>query len=595
MTKRYRLNVDFDNSVVPFLYDGTGEWSFTVPATPNFQGTRYVVFLPCVLMLTDPGQRPTISGYTRIESGIPSANEFRTIPAADWEEFLLKDAIEFPADSAGATLTIENLYTIGSTVDPDALNSYSDDRKGCGVYTRKSTGVDSDLNVGSLHMGEGFIVVNGTEILIEEEQDIVVSSALTAELWHIIYMDTSGIFSIQETTDSNYSQFPIAELDSKAPVNATKTGRYKSTDPNLRAVAVAYTLAEAANYAAGTTYARGARVTEGTTVYVSRINSNTGNTPSSSPTQWLEMGEEGYLFMPKVYNLPEQIFGTGALGDVTLDGTGLGATATPFYGLRETVTGTIEYYPEYEFNNLTISGVCYAGKSDGLSLDPVVIRVKGTLTIESGGQINGDSRGANGGAGGAGGKSGRPLHIYANKIVNQKATGQFWITTSAANGSNGVRLNNVAYGGSGGGSSSGIKIISNSQSVDFILGVNQKINSRGGRKYHSALASYYSDTHGDGGENGNGADGAITETSTSIFGGAPGLGGGMYGGAATGGTGGIYIATAQPGGGGGSYGCGGGGGAATGGTGGSGSAPTLQHSPLGYVTIIDQYEARAAI
>lgn len=39
-------------------------------------------------------------------------------------------------------------------------------------------------------------------------------------------------------------------------------------------------------YAGGTTYSKGDLVTSGGTTYFSRVNSNTGNTPASSPTQW---------------------------------------------------------------------------------------------------------------------------------------------------------------------------------------------------------------------------------------------------------------------------------------------------------------------
>lgn len=605
MARRYRLNVDFDNSVVPFLYNTTGEFTFTVPSSPNFMDTRYVVFLPCAILLTDAGQRPVISGYTRIETGIPSTNEFRTIPVANYDEYFLKDALEFPADSAGATLTVTNLWTIGSTVDPDGTNSYSDDRKGCQVYTRKSTGVDTDLNVGTLHIGEGFIVVNGSEIIIDSEQDIVPGAALTASLWHIVYMDTAGIISFEETTASDYSLFPISVLDSLAPVNSQKTGRYKVDNGDMRAIAAVYTLPEQSDYNSGTTYSRTQKVVEGTTVYNSRVSSNIGHTPSSSPTYWLEMGAEGYLFNPKVYNFPESIFGTGALGDVTLDGTGLGATATPLFGVRENVTGTIEYYPEYEFNNLTITGVCYAGKSNGLSLDPVVIRVKGTLTIGASGQINGDARGANGGAGGtavsggvagtAGGKSGRPIHIYANKIVCQRTSG-YWITTQAGNGSDFSGIQHLP--GTGAGSSSGIKIITNSNKIDIGLDrINYTINSRAGKLYSTNFSSYVSGVLQRGGENGNPGYSSKESVYLSLSAGDGGEGGGTHGSqSATGGKGGKYSSGIMPGGGGGSFGCGGGassGSSAS--TGGDGQAPAIPHENLNYIIIIDQYDSREAI
>jgi len=477
--RRYRLNVDFDNTVIPFLYNDTGEWSFTIPSSPNFMGSRYVVWLPCAMVLNDISKIPAIAAYTRVEDGVPSTGEFRTIPAASYSTFLLKDGIEFAAADAGTTLTITNLWTIGSTVSPDIGTSYSEDRKGFSIYTKKSSGITSDLNLGVLYKGAGFLSVYGVEILNSSEGIIPVSADLTASRWHIVYCDVSGTISFEATTDSDYTKFPIAELNSKAPVNSTKTARYKSADVQNRAIALAYSLPTQSVYAGGTTYARGAMAEYGGKIYISLVGSNVGHTPSSSPTYWAEMGTVSRLFYPKVYNLPEQTFGTGALGDVTLDGTGLGATATPFYGLRENVTGTIEYYPEYEFNNLTINGVCYCGKSDGLSLDPVVIRVKGTLTIGASGQLNGDSRGANGGtggagvnngygvlsgAGGSGAKSGRPIYIYANKIVDQRSSG-YWVTTQAGNPSNGGNAYAASVGGGGGGGGMSSSVLNVASSV----------------------------------------------------------------------------------------------------------------------------------
>jgi hypothetical protein len=113
---RCDLNVDFDNSITEFLYDGTGSYSFTVPASPNFGGTRYLVYLPAVVYLKNAAKLPLISGYTRVEGRLPAAGEFRTIAASNWDALLLKDAIEFPAAAAGASLTMTNYYTVGSTL-----------------------------------------------------------------------------------------------------------------------------------------------------------------------------------------------------------------------------------------------------------------------------------------------------------------------------------------------------------------------------------------------------------------------------------------------------------------------------------------------
>lgn len=45
-----------------------------------------------------------------------------------------------------------------------------------------------------------------------------------------------------------------------------------------------------AEYAAGTSYSIGNRVTHLETIYESLVNANLGNTPSTSPTQWVEIG-----------------------------------------------------------------------------------------------------------------------------------------------------------------------------------------------------------------------------------------------------------------------------------------------------------------
>ena len=649
--KRYRLNVDFDNTIVPFLYNGTGEWSFTVPAAPNFMSTRYVVFLPCTMVLNDPTKIPLISGYTRIENGIPDSGEFRTIEVDRYSTLLLKDAIEFNSADAGASLTITNLYTVGSTVSPDLGELYTEERRGFPIYTKKSTGVDSDLSTGILYKGAGSIFVNGVELLSEVEAAITIPLDLTASRWHIIYLDSAGNFTVEATTDSTYTQFPIAELDSKAPVIGSKLARYKLGDSDKRAVALAYSLPTPSAYAAGTTYVRRDIVEYSGTAYISRVDSNTGNTPSSSPTQWLSMGAVARIFSPKIYNLPIETFGTGELGDVTLDGTGLGATATPFYGTEEETASTPEEYPEYQFNNLTLTGTCYCGKSNGNALAPVIIRVKGTLTIESGGQLNGDARGANGGAGGAGAgtggaggagaKSGRPIFIYANRIINKRTSG-YWVTCVAGDASNGASLATLGGGGGGGaGSSSNLTIITNSRH-SAIKGYNPTLNgkagnggelvsnrgagapgggaggeykngsqiggARGGRSGVTAISGSnmlhggdsgckgdqgrnYGGTYlgGYGGEPGElgGGGGAGFHAGSSTQGGAGGAGGAGGGGGAYGANSGGAGSTARAG--------GGGSGADYYSNGQAGSAPSVSHEGLGLLLIIDNYSVRYGI
>ncbi len=647
--KRYRLNVDFDNTIVPFLYNGTGEWSFTVPATPNFMSTRYVVFLPCTMVLNDPTKIPLISGYTRIENGIPDSGEFRTIEVDKYGTLLLKDAIEFNSADAGASLTITNLYTVGSTVSPDLGELYTEERRGFPIYTKKSTGVDSDLSTGILYKGKGSVFVNGVELLSEAEAAITIPSDLTASRWHIIYLDSAGGFTIEATTDSDYTQFPIAELDSKAPIIGSQLARYKSGDSDKRAIALAYSLPTPSAYAVGTTYVRCDIVEYSGTAYISRVDSNTGNTPSSSPTQWLSMGAVARVFSPKIYNLPEETFGTGELGDVSLDGTGLGATGTPFYGIEEETASTPEYYSDYQFNNLTLTGTCYCGKSNGNALAPVIIRVKGTLTIESGGQLNGDARGANGGAGGSGGtagtnasaggaggagaKSGRPIFIYANRIINKRTSG-YWITCQAGNPSNGSDgvggSGSSSYGGGGGGggcqSSSSLIIITNSKEIESLRvnkilssalganggnGGNGSINGGGGGGAGGITKD--SVKAGKGGERGTGGEhtgggggdplsrGLPVIYSSAVYAGSIGYNGGGGGGRIAlsggigydGGGGGTGYSTGANGGQG--IGAGGGGGGGGNANAAAGSAPTISHDNLGTLLIIENYSSRYGI
>lgn len=77
-------------------------------------------------------------------------------------------------------------------------------------------------------------------------------------------------------------------------------------------------------YVAGTTYATNDVVNDGTSTYVSRINSNTGNTPSSSPAQWMLLAVNG-------------TDGTDGTDGVSPSVT-VGSTATGASGTNATVT-----------------------------------------------------------------------------------------------------------------------------------------------------------------------------------------------------------------------------------------------------------------
>lgn len=644
MDTRYRLNIDFDNTVVPFLYNDVGTYTFTVPSSPNFMGTRYVVFLPAVLMLDEVGHYPAISGMTRVEGKLPADGEFRTITSANYNELLLKDAIEFNSAQAGDELTLTNFYTVGSTVDPSIFSEFGallGSKFGMGTFVEMGTGTASDLPTGNMIVSKGAIQVASTQVINLTDTDVAVTENLTEGRWYTIYIDTTGAISFEllDSSATDYTVMPIGYLDSVAPISGSQLGRYKATDSTLRLLALAYSLTTPSTYVAGTTYARGDKVmyTSGSidTVYISLVASNVGNTPDSSPTYWMEMGVASRIWADKIFNFPEYIFGTGALGDVTLDGTGLGATATPFYandgvGVKE-----------YEFNNLTITGTCYCGITGGASLNPVVIRVKDTLTIGASGQFNGDSRGANGGsggsygsagstnsrggAGGAGARSGRPIHIYANRIVNQRTSGN-WLTTQAGNpsgGSNGGS-NGGGGGGSGGASSSGIRVISNSRPVEFETGINKNIRSASlgspgngvtfkptsGIFVQSGRGGYGGIQTGGDGEDALGkltaAEGWKSNTTQRGRGGrgrnlsaVGGLGGG--GSSPSYGPSPPSHGTGGGGGAGGTFGAGGGGGGGngyytfTGGAGGTGSSPSVSHEFLDYIDIRGCYQPTGGV
>jgi len=519
--KRYRLNVDFDNSILPFLYGGAGTWTFKVPDTPNFMGGRYVVFLPGAMVLTEVDKIPQISGFTRVEGSVPSAGEFRTIEVDNFEEYLLKDAIEFHSSAAGSTLTITNLWTMGSTVAPDIGDRYTDEKEGVDLFVGRGTGTNSHVTTGILYCSEGYCVVNGVEVVIDAVKTLTPTVELTTGYWYLVYLDSTGNFHFEITSNNTADIFPEAQVNTLAPVRSTTLGRYQSGNPDRRLIGCA-------------------RASSGT------------------------------LFHDKVFNLPEPTFGTGCLGDVELTGSGLGATATP---LHEISVGG-----EYHFDNLTVNGVSYCGSNAGTSLDPVIIRVRGTLTIGASGQLNGNSRGANGGAGGvtnllcaggAGAKSGRPVHIFANRIVNNRASGH-WLTVQAGNGVNG-QVNGSGSGGGGGSSSSGVILVTNSSRDSFISGVNLQIEGAPGLS--GAVSSL-----GKGGWL-EGSDGSTI-----------GARGGRFGTAGVG----IHTTSAMLTAGGGSAGAGGG--SLRNGGDNNGSAPAISHwANLGYTIIIPSYSSRRGI
>jgi hypothetical protein len=571
--KRYRLNVDFDNSVLPFLYGGAGTWTFKVPSAPNFMGGRYVVFLPCVMVLTEVGKIPQISGFSRVEGSVPASGEFRTIEASNFEEYLLKDAIEFHSSAAGSTLTITNLWTMGSTVAPDIGDRYTDEKEGVDLFTGRGTGTNSHVTTGILYCSEGYCVVNGVEVVIDAVKTLTPTVELTTGYWYLVYLDSTGNFHFEITSNNTANIFPEAQVNTLAPVRSTKLGRYQVGNPDRRLIGCA-------------------RASSGT------------------------------LFHDKVYNLPEPTFGTGCLGNVELTGSGLGADATPLRGLDEA--------GEYHFDNLTINGLTYCGNTNGASCKPTVIRVRGTLTIGTDGQLNGTTRGKNGGAGGAGGtgtstpggaggaggKSGRPIFIYANRIINNRTSGD-WLVCKGGSGNNGI--GGAMCGGGGGFLSAGaLLVVTNSSEV---IGVNPVVypdiaGGKGGNGWLYTIGLIPGGTEGciggvggtprsdvstafqPGGGSG-GFGGGSGATSADGSGGTPGAGGSgtlIFGGGGGGGAGFHSTGTTKRHGGAGAP-CAGGGGASSGTTAQNGQPgqPANLDFPIGYVTIIPSYSSRRGI
>lgn len=147
MDKLYRIECDFDNVISPFLYNVTGEFGFTVPATPNFKGTRYIVELPAVYYLKDAAKYPVIAGLARVEA-IPASGQFRTIPALNYDDYLNKNLLEFNAAQAGLSFTITNFWTIGSVVRIEDLEDTRDDAFGLSRAFSLAYGIGVNSNPG---------------------------------------------------------------------------------------------------------------------------------------------------------------------------------------------------------------------------------------------------------------------------------------------------------------------------------------------------------------------------------------------------------------------------------------------------------------
>lgn len=114
------LQVDFDDSVEVTEFNGGTGYTFTIPSSPNFRGSRYVVFLPEIPYLFDPTKLPTISGMNRVENILPATGEFRTCDVDFSDVRIAPHMVEFNSAQAGLTKTI-NFWSYGSIIDNEDI------------------------------------------------------------------------------------------------------------------------------------------------------------------------------------------------------------------------------------------------------------------------------------------------------------------------------------------------------------------------------------------------------------------------------------------------------------------------------------------
>jgi parallel beta-helix repeat protein len=118
------IDVDFDDSINVTEYNAGAGYTFTIPSTPNFRGSRYVIRLPEIPYLKDPTKLPTITGMVRIEGAQPNTSEFRTVDVEDSDIRIAPHMVEFNAAQAGTTQTIY-FWSFGSIVDVELPNTNS--------------------------------------------------------------------------------------------------------------------------------------------------------------------------------------------------------------------------------------------------------------------------------------------------------------------------------------------------------------------------------------------------------------------------------------------------------------------------------------
>ncbi|MBL7738714.1 MAG: hypothetical protein JNK14_05805 [Chitinophagaceae bacterium] len=96
-----------------------------------------------------------------------------------------------------------------------------------------------------------------------------------------------GLIGFRQHNNAAYDRYDSTVAASSSGVYIDSTAHSLFTIENISACAENFANTEISAYAAGTTYAKGDLVLSSGIVYESKVNSNVGNTPDSSPTQWL--------------------------------------------------------------------------------------------------------------------------------------------------------------------------------------------------------------------------------------------------------------------------------------------------------------------
>ena len=365
--------------------------------------------------------------------------------------------------TSGGTFTFDFSERTTSGVDTGMKN-------GLNIYSGRITGSISSLSLpdGKIYNTIGYIDVGSIAVIEKITSAAITATGMTQGRWHLLYVDIAGNYILEEMTAATYGTLPYTEINTKAPYNLYKTARYKAGDPSQRLIACVYSMPSQTAWDSGTTYSKGMLCSSGGHIYISRQSSNLNNAVSDT-SYWYDMGANGAVFAPMVFNFPEPMFGTGGLGDQILSNADIIEVGYDYTdGTWKNLT--------YHFQNITLeaSATVHIGQNVSSALaipGPVTIKISDTLLFNTASQLNGNAKGITGGAGGNGGtsagaggagaSSGYPMDLYVNQVVDLTVGSTYLIDNAPGSGSNGSNGSSANCGGGGGGgaSISGLKII----------------------------------------------------------------------------------------------------------------------------------------